>query len=82
LGLQKKADWRGRFELRSMNGLPALVAEFDSAASRWAPRIVLHLDLGADGRIGNVFIVVASSKLSAVSREGQSPSSRGLADSL
>lgn len=67
LGLQKKADWRGRFELRSMNGLPALVAEFDSAASRWAPRIVLHLDLGADGRIGDVFIVVASSKLSAVS---------------
>jgi RNA polymerase sigma-70 factor (ECF subfamily) len=66
LGLQKKARWRGRFDLRSVNALPALVAEFDAAPSRWAPRIVFRIELGSDGRIRDLFIVAASSKLSAV----------------
>jgi RNA polymerase sigma-70 factor (ECF subfamily) len=66
VGLQKKTTQGGRFALRDLNGLPALVAEVDVTAERWAPRYVLRCDLAEDGRIREVHVVLAPPKLGAV----------------
>jgi RNA polymerase sigma-70 factor (ECF subfamily) len=70
VGLQRKADWKGQFALRDINGLPALVAELDTAHTRWAPRAVLRLELDARDAIREVHLVVASTKLVAVAAAG------------
>jgi len=66
MGLQKKIPPVGRFAVRVLNGLPALVAEYDSPTPGWGPRFVLRCDLDAAGAIRDVYIVVASAKLSAI----------------
>jgi RNA polymerase sigma-70 factor (ECF subfamily) len=66
LGLQKKNRWRGRIALRMLNGLPAVVAEFDEPGERWAPRAVLRCELDERGTIREVHLVVASKKLAAI----------------
>jgi RNA polymerase sigma-70 factor (ECF subfamily) len=66
MGLQRKARWQGRVALRSLNGLPAIVAEIDDAGARFAPRILLRCELDERGCIREVHIVVASAKLVAV----------------
>jgi RNA polymerase sigma-70 factor (ECF subfamily) len=66
VGLQKKTYSAGRFALRDVNGLPALVAEVDTKAARWAPRFVLRCDVAPDGKIREVHVVLTSSKLSAI----------------
>jgi RNA polymerase sigma-70 factor (ECF subfamily) len=66
LGVQKKSQAQGRFSLRDINGLPALVAELDSTASRWAPRYVARCDVDGEGKIRDLYLVVASAKLSAI----------------
>jgi RNA polymerase sigma-70 factor (ECF subfamily) len=66
LGLQKKNRWRGRVSLRMLNGLPAVVAEFDEPGRRWAPRAVLRCELDERGTIREVHLVVASKKLAAI----------------
>jgi RNA polymerase sigma-70 factor (ECF subfamily) len=66
VGLQRKADWRGQLALRSINGLPALVAELDAVKTRWAPRLMLRLELDASDAIREVHVVLASPKLVAV----------------
>jgi RNA polymerase sigma-70 factor (ECF subfamily) len=66
LGLQKKGRWRGRVALRMLNGLPAVLAEFDEPGARWAPRIVLRCELDERGTIREVHLVVASKKLAAL----------------
>lgn len=66
LGLQKKVPPVGRFVVRELNGLPALVAEYDGQTRGWGPRFVLRCDVNTVGTIREVHIVVASAKLSAV----------------
>jgi RNA polymerase sigma-70 factor (ECF subfamily) len=66
LGLQKKGRWRGRISLKNLNGLPAIVADFDDPGARWAPRAVLRCELDERGTVREVHIVVASKKLAAV----------------
>jgi RNA polymerase sigma-70 factor (ECF subfamily) len=66
LGLQKKVQQAGRFALRDVNGLPALLAEVDTRQERWAPRYVLRCDVAPDGRIRAVHIVLAPPKLGAI----------------
>jgi RNA polymerase sigma-70 factor (ECF subfamily) len=66
VGLQRKTSHGGRFALRDVNGLPALVAEVDTKAARWAPRFLLRCDVAADGRIREVHIVAAPSKLRSI----------------
>jgi len=66
LGVQKKSQAVGRFAMRDVNGLPALVAEVDSSASRWAPRYVVRCEIDDDGKIRELHLVVASAKLSAI----------------
>jgi RNA polymerase sigma-70 factor (ECF subfamily) len=66
LGVQKKSQAVGRFAMRDVNGLPALVAEVDAHANRWAPRYVARCEVDADGKIRELHLIVASAKLSAI----------------
>jgi RNA polymerase sigma-70 factor (ECF subfamily) len=66
LGLMKKVP-PSRVALRTLNGLPAIVAEIDGAAPRVAPRVVFRCDVGPDGRITQVHAVIARAKLHAIS---------------
>jgi RNA polymerase sigma-70 factor (ECF subfamily) len=66
LGLQKKSDWTGRFAIRSFNGSPALVMELDRDAGRWAPRVVLRVEIDAAGAVVETHFVLAKAKLRAV----------------
>lgn len=51
---------------RMLNGLPAVLIDFRRAGPRLAPRAVLRVDAGADGRITAIHTVLASRKLTAV----------------
>ena len=66
LGLMKKAP-SGRLEVRTLNGLPALVVTNDDPPPRIAPRIVFRCELAADGRIEQIHLVLARAKLLALS---------------
>lgn len=66
LGLAAKSGAPARAELRTFNGLPALVAELPGVLAGWAPRFVLQCRLDEDGRIAELYTVSASRKLTAV----------------
>jgi RNA polymerase sigma-70 factor (ECF subfamily) len=66
LGLMKKAP-PGRLEVRTLNGLPALVVTNDDPPPRIAPRIVFRCELAPDGRIEQIHLVLARAKLLALS---------------
>jgi RNA polymerase sigma-70 factor (ECF subfamily) len=68
LGVQKKSEAVGRFAMRDLNGLPALVAEVEARASRWAPRYVVRCEVDEEGKIRELHLVVASGKLTAMRR--------------
>jgi RNA polymerase sigma factor (sigma-70 family) len=55
-------------EMRMLNGLPAVVIEVPGADGRFAPRFVLRIELGTDGRIAEVHAILATRKLTAVAR--------------
>jgi len=55
-----------RSEVRLLNGLPALVTELAGGLPREAARVVVALDLAADGRIRRIDTVLASRKLTAI----------------
>jgi RNA polymerase sigma-70 factor (ECF subfamily) len=65
-GLQRKLGADVRFAVRTMNGLPAVVAEYVAPRADWGPRFVLRCDIDARGAICDVHIVVASEKLVGV----------------
>jgi RNA polymerase sigma-70 factor (ECF subfamily) len=66
LGLTKKLGAPVRFEVKSLNGLPALMMEYDRPHDRWAKRFVVRCDVDAAGAIHAVYVVVASAKLARV----------------
>jgi RNA polymerase sigma-70 factor, ECF subfamily len=61
---------RARMALVELNGLPALVLEYDPARSDFASRQVFFVQLDADGRIRQLNTVVASKKLTRVPFDG------------
>jgi RNA polymerase sigma factor (sigma-70 family) len=65
-GLRRKLGTEGRFEVRSVNGGPAIVAEHGSDHGRFAPRWLLRLEVGAEGKIVAVHLVAASRKLTHI----------------
>jgi RNA polymerase sigma-70 factor, ECF subfamily len=65
IGLMKKVP-PGRLELRTLNGLPAMVVEVHDPPPRIAPRLVFRCDLGPDGRIDQIHAVLARAKLHAL----------------
>jgi len=57
---------RARIGAADLNGLPALVLEYDPARSDFAARQVFLIQLDADGRISQLSTVLASQKLTRV----------------
>lgn len=55
-----------RVELRTMNGLPALVIETATIRPQMAPRVVLRCEVDDAGRIRELHSILASRKLTAV----------------
>ena len=53
----------GSFSLRTLNGLPALVAVFDGARPGEASRVVTRCDLDRDGKIVAVHSILATAKI-------------------
>jgi len=67
-GLQRKLGAKVRFAVRTLNGLPAVVAEYETPVPGWGPRFVMRCDVDANGAIREVHIVVASAKLTGVGK--------------
>ncbi|MGH7898849.1 MAG: sigma factor-like helix-turn-helix DNA-binding protein, partial [Candidatus Binatia bacterium] len=55
-----------RFEIRSVNGLPALVIETTPIRAAMGPRVVLRCEINRDGRIREIHSILAPRKLSAM----------------
>jgi RNA polymerase sigma-70 factor (ECF subfamily) len=64
IGYRRMMD--GRFTLRMINGLPAIVGEFSGGRPGEPSRVVMRCEVGADGRITRLLSVVASRKLTAI----------------
>jgi RNA polymerase sigma-70 factor (ECF subfamily) len=55
-------------ELRMLNGLPALVTELGGGVPGEATRVVMRADVAPDGRIRHLDTVLASRKMTAITR--------------
>lgn len=66
LGLAKKMTPVERLTVRTLNGVPAAVAERSSHHEREAPRFVLACDVDGEGRIVRIYSVMATAKLAHV----------------
>jgi RNA polymerase sigma-70 factor (ECF subfamily) len=65
-GLRRKLGSDGRFEVRSVNGEPTLIAEQTTHVAKAAPRWLLRVEVAPDGRIAELHLVAASAKLTHV----------------
>jgi RNA polymerase sigma-70 factor (ECF subfamily) len=65
-GLQRKLAAAMRFEVRTVNGLPAVVAAYEAPREGWGPRFVMRVDTDASGAIRDVHVIVATAKLTQV----------------
>jgi RNA polymerase sigma-70 factor (ECF subfamily) len=59
-----------KIALVDLNGLPALILEYDPVRRDLAPRQMLRLDLDADGRVRQIHGVLSSAKLARVQFQG------------
>ena len=53
-------------EIRFLNGLPAVIVEFADKYPREAPAVVQQLTLTPDGRIQQIYAILAPRKLTAI----------------
>jgi RNA polymerase sigma-70 factor (ECF subfamily) len=60
-------------DVRMMNGLPTATVAFDSVPPGVAPKTVMQIELNADGRIAQIYVVSATRKLSNVMAGGDRP---------
>jgi RNA polymerase sigma-70 factor (ECF subfamily) len=65
-GLYRRGGARASVSVRTLNGLPALLIDFETDHPRQAPHYVVRVDVGPDDRITDVHAVLASRKLTAV----------------
>ena len=65
-GLNRRLGGDAAFTVQTLNGLPALLIDFGVRRGREAPRGVVRLDVGPDGRVTAVHAILASRKLTAV----------------
>jgi RNA polymerase sigma-70 factor (ECF subfamily) len=63
LGVARKRPPPRGGALRTLNGLPAVIVDAGEYRDRYAPRYVLQCALAPNGRIGAVYLVLATSKL-------------------
>lgn len=66
LGLAAKSLAEPHFDVRMLNGLPAMVVEDVRSITTAATRYTIHIEVGDDGRIRGLHAVVAPGKLTAV----------------
>ena len=59
-------DKKPRFAIRDLNGLPAIVFEYEPTRTDFARRQIFRVDLDARGRIREIHSVLASAKLRRV----------------
>ncbi len=55
------------FDMRDLNGAPAIVVSYADTPNGWPPRVVLRCELDRAGRVIALHSIVASCKLTAVS---------------
>ncbi len=72
LGVKRLSPEISRWEIRLLNGLPALVAERDGVSVKDAPRFVLRVDIDASGRINALHTILATRKLTGLRPIGAS----------
>jgi RNA polymerase sigma-70 factor (ECF subfamily) len=56
----------GAFEIRMLNGVPALLASFDDVPQGQAPHVVLLLDVAPSGEITRLYSVLTTQKIRAL----------------
>ena len=66
VGLTERAGAPERIDSVMVNGLPAVMLTFAPETTRYAPRAILQLRVGADNRVSEVYVVLASRKLAAL----------------
>jgi RNA polymerase sigma-70 factor (ECF subfamily) len=66
LGISAKSMSRPRFDLRMLNGLPAVMVEDVGSVPPNAPRFTLHFEVDESGLIRRLHAVLAPRKLTAV----------------
>jgi RNA polymerase sigma-70 factor (ECF subfamily) len=66
LGLAAKSLVDPRFDIRMLNGLPAILVEDARSASTAATRYTIHFEVNDDGRVRGLHAVLAPGKLSGV----------------
>lgn len=77
LGVNAKRGAPTDFELRYLNGFPALVARYDDATHpKLAPLVIIRLDVEASGKISAVHSVLAPDKLREFPRRAAQPRSQ------
>ena len=64
--LGKRASNDARVEVRTLNGLPAIVGEDPAAGKPNAPRWAILIDLDREGRVRRFYSVIAPAKLAAL----------------
>jgi RNA polymerase sigma-70 factor (ECF subfamily) len=67
LGLLKKVGVPDDVRFRVLNGLPAVEMVYSRTVSRYAPRVVLSVELDPQGCISAIYMVLAPRKLERVS---------------
>ena len=60
-----------RLEVCAANGLPAILVEDQQPPRRWAPRWIMQVEVGDDGLIHALHVVLASGKLHAYRNIGE-----------
>lgn len=65
-GLLKLRGAPSRMTVRVVNGLPAVIVEFDGATGRDAPRALTRIDIDASGAVHSIHSVLAARKLTAI----------------
>lgn len=71
LGIAEHGGRVSAMEFRVLNGLPAVVLEFEGIGPRFARRVVLRCELDAEGRIDRLETVLATRKLAAIRFPGE-----------
>jgi RNA polymerase sigma-70 factor (ECF subfamily) len=69
--LSTKAGPDAKFEIRRLNGVPALVGEDPNPQRPNAPRLVLFVELNREGKIRELYSVLAPDKLGRVRWSGR-----------
>ena len=66
VGISKKPRGQARVGFQMLNGLPAVVLEYDEVGPRLAQKLTLQCEVDANGQINKLYLMVNPDKLSAI----------------